>query len=92
MKPKYIKYDTTFEKKFEKYKNKLTEDEKYKLRKKLEIFSRDIFDKRLRTHKLKGRLSDYYAFSITYYDRMVFKVLDDEGIYFIEIGSHDICY
>ena len=92
MKPKYIEYDASFEKKFEKYKKFLTDSEKQRLRKRMELFKEDVFDKRLRTHKLKGELSDYYAFSISFADRIVFKILKDGGVYFIEIGSHDICY
>jgi len=92
MKPKYIKYDATFEKKFRKYTKQLTDAERQRLKKRLEIFKEDVFDKRLKTHKLKGELNDYYAFSISYSDRIVFKILDDEGIYFIEVGTHDVCY
>ena len=75
MKPKYVSYDAAFEKKFEKFTNQLTDDEKERLRKKLKIFKEDVFDKRLKTHKLKGNLSDYYAFSINYSNRIVFKIL-----------------
>ena len=92
MKPKYVSYDAAFEKKFEKFTNQLTDDEKERLRKKLKIFKEDVFDKRLKTHKLKGNLSDYYAFSINYSNRIVFKILQDGGVYFIEVGSHDVCY
>jgi len=58
----------------------------------LSFFKEDIFDKRLKTHRLKGNLKDYYAFSISYSDRIVFKILKDNSVYFIDIGSHDICY
>lgn len=92
MKPKYILFDRPFERKLKKFTAQLSEDQRIKLRQKLKIFKEDIFDERLKTHKLKGNLRDYYAFSITYSDRIVFKLLEDEGIYFIEIGSHDICY
>mgnify|MGYP001558539373 CR=1 FL=1 len=92
MKPKYISYDAAFEKKFKKYKNQLTDTERQRIKNRLEIFRENVFDKRLKTHKLKGELRDYYAFSISYSDRIVFKVLDDGGVYLIEIGSHDVCY
>ncbi len=92
MKPKYILYDAAFEKRFEKYKNRLTAAEKDKLRKKLRIFKENIFDSRLKTHKLKGNLGNYYSFSVSYSNRIVFKILKDAGVYFMEIGSHDICY
>lgn len=92
MKPQYLKFDATFEKKFAKYIDQLTETKRLRLKKKLEIFKENIFDKRLKTHKLKGELGAYHAFTIDYSDRIVFKILNDGGIYFIEIGSHDICY
>jgi len=92
MKPKYISFDAAFERNFKKYKARLSETERQRLKKRLEIFADDVFDKRLKTHKLKGELKEYYAFSISYSERLVFKILDDEGIYFIELGSHDVCY
>lgn len=92
MKPKYILYDFAFEKKFNKYKAQLTDAERKRLRERLEIFKGDVFDKRLKTHKLRGSLRNYYAFSISYSNRIVFKILDDEGVYFIDVGSHDVCY
>lgn len=92
MKPKYILYDAAFEKRFEKYKKRLTDAEKDKLRIKLRIFKENIFDSRLKTHKLKGNLSNYYSFSVSYSHRIVFKILKDGGVYFMEIGSHDVCY
>lgn len=92
MKPRYIKYDNVFEKKFKKYTAQLPAIGKQRLKKRLEIFKEDIFDKRLKTHKLKGELKEYYAFSISYADRLVFRLLEDEGVYFIDIGDHDTCY
>jgi mRNA-degrading endonuclease YafQ of YafQ-DinJ toxin-antitoxin module len=80
MKPKYFLADKTFE------------TDRRKLKKQFEIFKEDIFDKRLRTHKLKGALSEYYAFSISYSDRIVFKVLEDGGVFLADIGSHDEVY
>jgi mRNA-degrading endonuclease YafQ of YafQ-DinJ toxin-antitoxin module len=58
MKPNYILYDAVFEKKFEKYRKQLTDTERQRLMKRLKIFREDIFDKRLRTHKLKGELQE----------------------------------
>ncbi len=64
MKPKYIKYDATFEKKFRKYTKQLTDTERQRLKKRLEIFKEDVFDKRLKTHKLKGELNDSFQSAI----------------------------
>jgi len=57
-----------------KYLAGLTEKQKEHLRERLAIFKEDVFDKRLKTHRLKGNLKEYYAFSISYSDRIVFKV------------------
>jgi len=92
MKPKAIHYDATFEKQWAKYLKRLTEKEKEQLKDRLAIFKEDVFDRRIRTHHLKGNLKEYYAFSLSYSDRIVFKLLENEEILFIEIGSHDICY
>ena len=92
MKPKTIVYDAPFEKRLSKYLSSLTGTQKNSFRKKLEIFKEDVFDKRLKTHKLKGNLSDYYAFSISGSDRLVFRIISGNSVLFIEIGSHDICY
>ena len=92
MKPKTIRLDVTFEKHWLKYLNKLTDKEKDNLKTRLAMFKEDIFDKRLKTHRLKGNLKEYYSFSITYSDRIIFRLLDDSEILFIEVGSHDICY
>jgi addiction module RelE/StbE family toxin len=92
MKPESIQFDSTFEKHWKKYLTGLTEKQKEHLRKRFSIFKEDIFDKRLKTHRLKGNLKDYYAFSISHSDRIIFKIIEDNSIYFIEVGSHDICY
>lgn len=92
MKPRGIRYDATFKKHWIKYLKKLTEKEKEQLKNCLAIFKEDVFDRRLKTHHLKGNLKEYYAFSLSYSDRIVFKLLENEDILFIEIGSHDICY
>lgn len=81
MKPKYAKFDVAFEKRFKKYVDRMTKTEKLQLKKRLAIFKENIFDKKLRTHKLKGELTGYYSFSVRYSDRIIFKILDDEGIY-----------
>ena len=92
MKPKSIHYDGVFEKHWLKYLAGLTEKQKEHLRERLAIFKGDVFDKRLKTHRLKGNLKEYYAFSISYSDRIVFKIIEDNSVYSIDIGRHDVCY
>jgi mRNA-degrading endonuclease YafQ of YafQ-DinJ toxin-antitoxin module len=90
MKPKSITFDHVFERHWHKYLKGITEKQKDRLRERLALFKEDIFDKRLKSHRLKGNLKEYYAFSISYSDRIVFRILEDEAVYFIEIGSHTI--
>lgn len=92
LKPKTVRFDTTFEKHWIKYLKRLNEKEKEQLRERIAVFKEDVFDRRLKTHRLKGNLKDYYAFSVSYSDRIVFRLLDNDEILFIEIGSHDVCY
>lgn len=51
----------------------------------------DVFDSRLKTHKLQGKLKDSYACSINYRYRIVFE-FDEKYIYPDSIGSHDNVY
>jgi len=87
-----ILFDPSFEKKFKKYTNRLSNKELDNLRTKFNIIKENIFDHRLKTHKLKGNLKEYYALSITYSDRLVFKFFDDTSIYLIDIDKHDVVY
>lgn len=87
---KKIVYDLAFEKKFEKYKRFLNDKKLDQLRAKLVIFKSDPFDSRIKTHKLKGNLNEYWSFSISFSDRILFRFIDKETVFFIDIGSHDI--
>jgi len=92
MQVRHIHFDAGFEKQWLKYLSKLTTREKNQLRKRLAIFKENAFDKSLKTHHLKGNLKEYYAFSVSYADRIVFRLLADEEVLFVAIGSHDVCY
>ena len=83
-----IVFDRGFEKKFEKYKKRLSEQERQKLKDRLLIFQKNPFDARLETHKLGGKLQDYWSFSITYSDRIAFRFLSEYRVFFIDIGDH----
>ena len=56
-KPKYVIQDKAFKRAFNKYRNRWSDTDRSKLRKRFEIFRENVFDNRLRTHKLKGALS-----------------------------------
>lgn len=55
-----------------------------------DLFRRDCFDPRLRTHKLKGKHRDLWSFSITSKYRIMFRFIDADAVYFIDVGDHSI--
>ncbi|MFA6536575.1 MAG: hypothetical protein WC250_03120 [Candidatus Paceibacterota bacterium] len=54
------------------------------------MFRIDPFDVRLKTHKLHGDLSDFYAFRIDYRNRVIFAFVDKKIVEFYSVGDHDI--
>lgn len=69
---------------------KLPEDIKKEAIKKELIFNKNPFNLKLKTHKLKGKLKDCYAFHISYSNRIIFEFGKNDVVYFHSIGSHDI--
>jgi mRNA-degrading endonuclease YafQ of YafQ-DinJ toxin-antitoxin module len=67
----------------------------------LNIMSEDVFDTRLKTHKLKGTLSGSYGCSVNYSIRIIFQIVQEEdpitknkqnAILLESIGTHDLVY
>jgi len=58
----------------------------------MEMFAKDPFHPRLRTHKLTGRLEGLRAFSVSFDCRVIFKFLSKTEILLIDIGGHDEVY
>lgn len=81
-----IYYSKTFVKEYK----KLPKDIKLLAERREIIFRRNPFDPRLKTHKLKGRLKEFYSFSIAYNWRIVFHFIDDETVGFDRAGSHAV--
>ena len=73
------------------YKKKVKNDEELKKRfwDAMELFSKEPFSPRLRTHKLTGKLEGFWAFSVTFHRRGIFKFLDKNEVLLIDIGGHD---
>jgi mRNA-degrading endonuclease YafQ of YafQ-DinJ toxin-antitoxin module len=59
---------------------------------KLEQFTLDPFDPSLKTHKLSGRLKEFWSFSVDYDERVLFYFTDNEKAVFVDFGSHDEVY
>ena len=59
---------------------------------KVEQFTIDPFDQRLKTHKLSGKLKELWSFSVEYDERVLFYFTEDGNAVFVDIGSHDEVY
>lgn len=77
--------------KFAKEYRKLSDEIKSIAEKQENLFRNDPFNVSLKTHKLKGKLKDFYSFSIGYKYRIIFEFSKDkEVVYFYSVGNHDI--
>ena len=54
------------------------------------IFKTNLFDSRLRTHKLHGKEKELWAFWISHSYRIKFAFLEKGRVLFLEIGTHEI--
>ena len=81
--------EIVYSSKFVKHYKKLSSDLKNIVEEKEELFKKDPFDRKLKTHKLHGRFSKYYAFSISNSDRIMFEFWNNKVI-FVNIGNHEI--
>ena len=81
-----IIYSSKFAKEYKKLpqKIKLIAEEKEK------IFRKDPFDPSLKTHKLSGKLKNFYSFSIDYQYRIIFEFRGKDIIWFHKAGTHEI--
>ncbi len=58
----------------------------------LETFINNPFDPSLKTHKLSGKLSECWSFSINFQLRVVFVFIDTDQVILENIGNHDNVY
>jgi mRNA-degrading endonuclease YafQ of YafQ-DinJ toxin-antitoxin module len=70
---------------------KLREPQASMLRAALRRFAAEPLDPLLRTHKLKGELEAYWAFSVDDNLRVVFR-WEGEEAFLVNLGSHDEVY
>ncbi len=57
---------------------------------KLEFFRQNPFDPKLKTHKLVGKLANYWSFSIDIRHRIIFRFVPKVGILFVDVGTHSV--
>ncbi len=58
--------------------------------KKDRLFRQDAFASFLRTHKLKGPLDGYYAYSVNLEYRILFRFIKADEVIYYDIGTHEI--
>ncbi len=56
----------------------------------MRCFERIHFTRNLRTHKLKGHLERFWAYSVSDAIRVLFRFLDEHTVLYYDIGPHDI--
>ena len=80
----------SFEKKLGRFLSDHSELER-KVEQTLNLLSRDIFDTKLKTHKLSGAMKLFYASSVDYKYRIVFS-FNSASVFLFNIGTHDEVY
>lgn len=86
MKISKIHYTSRFIKDFK----KISRDKQKQAAVREKIFRENCFEPRLKTHKLTGSLKDYWSFSVTHSDRILFRFISEKEIIFYKIGTHEI--
>ncbi|MCW6035574.1 type II toxin-antitoxin system mRNA interferase toxin, RelE/StbE family [Spirulina subsalsa FACHB-351] len=86
-----VSFSSAFKRAFKK-RIKGNENLELKFWQKLEIFTSDPYDPRLRTHKLSGKLKDLWSFTVDYDVRVLFYLTEDNKAIFVDFGSHEEVY
>lgn len=76
--------------KFERSYRKLPDKIKNIAKRKEKLFRLDPFSKTLETHKLYGKFSDFWSFSVDYKYRVIFEFGTNNVAFFHSIGNYDI--
>lgn len=81
-----IYYSTKFKREYK----KLPKEIKLLAEAKEQIFRKKPFDTRLDTHKLHGRLKEFWVFSVDGKYRIIFEFVDKNIVWFHSVGDHSI--
>lgn len=81
-----ISYSSKFEREY----HKLPLSVKRAAEEKEKLFRVDPFDAQLKTHKLNGKLKDFWSFSIDNKYRIIFEFVGKHNIWFHSVGTHAI--
>ena len=69
---------------------KLPNEIKYTAEQKEKAFRENPFNPQLKTHKLSGKLKNFWSFSIDYKYRIIFEFANKNTVYFHSVGNHEI--
>ena len=78
-----------FSKRFDRSFSKMPIIVQKKALEKIKLFHLNYLHPSLKLHKLKGKLKDFYSFSIDYNFRIILKIKDSEAKFY-DIGDHSI--
>jgi addiction module RelE/StbE family toxin len=81
-----IYYSSKFEKEYRHLPRKI----KILAEKKERIFRINPFNTQLKTHRLKGRLKEFWSFSIDLHYRIIFEFVEKDIIWFHSVGTRSI--
>lgn len=81
-----IIYLPSFVRKFNKLEPELQEE----ILEKIDFFKDNKKHKQLKVHRLKGRLSGRYSFSVNYKVRIVFSYLSKNEVVLLTVGDHGV--
>ncbi|MEK7652474.1 MAG: plasmid stabilization protein [Patescibacteria group bacterium] len=81
-----ISFKATFVKQVNKLEKALTDE----IFEKIKLLKNKKNHKTLKVHKLHGKLSNCFSFSVNYNTRIVFEYLTKGEIVLLFVGSHDI--
>lgn len=87
-----VSFSNSFKKAFEKRIKSAETKSEFWVR--LELFIKDPFDPKLKTHKLSGKLKNLWSFSVENDVRVVFFFTEDKPkrAVFVDLGSHNEVY
>jgi addiction module RelE/StbE family toxin len=81
-----------FTEKFKKNFSKLPEKIQNKFKERIDIFAKSPTNPLLKTHPLKGHMIGFRAFSVTGDHRVIFKIVAEDTVKLIDIGTHSQIY
>jgi len=81
-----IEYSRRFKKKLDRYNPR----QKKRIKEKVWVFAKDPYSPLLKTHQLTGKLKGYWAFSVEYNLRIMFRFGGNDTAEFVDVGTHEI--